>query len=384
MNEITLRDGTATLSTFPLDEEEGTLIVNFGPQHPSTHGVFRLVMKLEGETIVDAVSVLGYLHRSVEKLSEERTYLQNVPFTDRLDYLAAMNNNLAYAVAVERLANIEVPERAEYIRVIMVELNRIASHLMATGALLNDAGAYFTPFLYCFRDREKILDLFEMASGQRLTYSYIRFGGVSRDLPEEFIPKARALLDEMPRNIDEYERLITTNEIFLARTKNVGVLPPDMAIDYSITGPMLRASGVNYDLRKAQPYSVYDRLDFNVPLGTNGDVFDRYMVRILEMRESIKIVQQALDQLPGGDARAKLPKMFKPPKGDAYAQVENPKGVLGYYIASEGGPEPYRCKVRSPSFINLGVLKPLLVGYKVADSIVILGSFDIVLGEVDR
>jgi NADH-quinone oxidoreductase subunit D len=384
MNEITLHDGTVTLSTFPLDEEEGTLIVNFGPQHPSTHGVFRLVMKLEGETVVDAVPVLGYLHRSVEKLSEERTYLQNVPFTDRLDYLAAMNNNLAYAVAVEKLANIEVPERAEYIRVIMAELNRIASHLMATGALLNDAGAYFTPFLYCFRDREKILDLFEMVSGQRLTYSYIRFGGVSRDLPEEFVPAARAFLDEMPRNIDEYEQLITTNEIFVARAKDVGVMPAQMAIDYSITGPMLRASGVNHDLRKVQPYSVYDRFDFDVPIATNGDVYDRYLVRIQEMRESIKIVKQALDQLPGGDARAKLPKVFKPPKGDAYAQVENPKGVLGYYIASEGGPAPYRCKVRSPSFINLGVLKPLLVGYKVADSIVILGSFDIVLGEVDR
>ena len=255
---------------------------------------------------------------------------------------------------------------------------------MAVGALVNDAGAYYTPMFYTFRDREKILDLFEMVSGQRLTYSYIRFGGVSRDLPDEFVPAARALMDEMPRNIDEYERMITTNEIFLARTKNVAVLPPDMALDYSITGPMLRASGVNYDLRKVQPYSVYDRFDFNIPTGTVGDVYDRYMVRVLEMRESVKIVHQALDHLPGGDARAKLPKMFKPPKGDAYAQVENPKGVLGYYIASEGGPEPYRCKVRAPSFINLTALKPLLVGYKVADAIVILGSFDIVLGEVDR
>lgn len=383
MSEITPRNQTA-ISTFPLDTEDGTMVVNFGPQHPSTHGVFRLVMKLEGETVVDAIPVMGYLHRSVEKLSEGRTYLQGVPFTDRLDYLAAMSNNLAYALAVERLAGIEVPERAEYIRIIMVELNRIASHLMAIGSLANDAGAFYTPFLYAFRDREKILDLFEMVSGQRLTYSYIRFGGVSRDLPEQFVPLCRQFLDEMPANIDEYERLLTTNEIFLARTRGIGVLPPDMAVDYSVTGPVLRASGVDYDLRKVQPYSIYDRFDFDVPLGAAGDVYDRYMVRVLEMRESLKIVRQALDDLPGGEARAKLPKALRPPKGEAYAQIENPKGVLGYYLVSDGGPMPYRSKVRAPSFINLTALKPLVVGHKIADSIVILGSFDIVLGEVDR
>jgi len=383
MSEITLRT-EQTISTFPMDTDDGTLVVNFGPQHPSTHGVFRLVMKLEGETIVDAVPVMGYLHRSVEKLSESRTYLQGVPFTDRLDYLAAMSNNLAYALAVEKLAGIEVPERAEYIRVIMVELNRIASHQMAVGSLANDVGTYYTPFIYCFRDREKILDLFEMVSGQRLTYSYIRFGGVSRDLPEEFVPACRKLLDELPRNIDEYERMLTTNEIFLARTRNVGVLPPDMAIDYSVTGPVLRASGVPYDLRRAEPYSIYDRFEFDIPVGTVGDVYDRYLVRIQEMRESAKIVRQALDQLPGGPARASLPKVMRPPKGDAYAQVENPKGVLGYYLVSDGGPNPYRAKVRAPSFINLTALRPLVIGHKVADSIVILGSFDIVLGEVDR
>ena len=383
MSEITLRT-EQTISTFPMDTDEGMLVVNFGPQHPSTHGVFRLVMKLEGETIVDAVPVMGYLHRSVEKLSESRTYLQGVPFTDRLDYLAAMSNNLAYALAVEKLAGIEVPERAEYIRVIMVELNRIASHQMAVGSLANDAGAYYTPFIYCFRDREKILDLFEMASGQRLTYSYIRFGGVSRDLPEEFVPLCQKLMDEMPRNIDEYEKMLTTNEIFLARTRNVGVLPPDMAVDYSITGPILRASGVPYDLRRAQPYSIYDRFQFDVPTLPEGDVFARYMVRVLEMRESVKIVKQALDDLPGGPARASLPKAMRPPKGDAYAQIENPKGVFGYYLVSDGGPNPYRSKIRAPSFINLTVLRPLVVGHKIADSIVILGSFDIVLGEIDR
>lgn len=383
MAEITLND-QRTVSTFPMDTDDNTLVVNFGPQHPSTHGVFRLVLKLEGETIVDAVPVMGYLHRSVEKLSEQRTYLQNVPFTDRLDYLAAMCNNMAYAVAVERLANLEVPERAEYIRVIMFELNRIASHLMAVGSLANDVGFYYTPFMFCWRDREDIIDLFEMVCGQRLTYSYIRFGGVSRDLPEEFVPACRKFLDKMPAKIDEYEKLLNTNEIFVARTKNVGVLPPRMAIDYSVTGPILRASGIPYDLRKVAPYSVYDRFDFDVPLGQVGDIYDRYLVRIQEMRESLKIVKQALDQLPGGDVRAKLPKMFKPPKGDAYGQVENPKGVLGYYLVSEGGAEPYRCKVRAPSFINLTVLRPLLIGYKVADAIVIFGSFDVVLGEIDR
>jgi NADH-quinone oxidoreductase subunit D len=383
MTEITLQN-EQTISTFPMDVEDGTLVVNFGPQHPSTHGVFRLVLKLEGETVLDAVPVFGYLHRSVEKLSESRTYLQNVPFTDRLDYLAAMCNNMAYAVAVEKLANIEVPERAEYIRVIMFELNRIASHLMAVGSIANDVGFYYTPFMYCFRDREDILDLFEMVSGQRLTYSYIRFGGVSRDLPDEFIPALRKFLDKMPRQIDEYETLLNTNEIFVARTRNVGILPAQMAVDYSVTGPVLRASGVPYDLRKVAPYSVYDRFDFDVPVRSVGDVYDRYYVRVLEMRESLKIIEQALAQLPGGDVRAKLPKMFKPPKGDAYGQVENPKGILGYYLVSEGGPEPYRCKVRSPSFINLTALRPLLIGYKVADTIVIFGSFDVVLGEIDR
>jgi len=372
------------ISTFPMDTEDGTLVVNFGPQHPSTHGVFRLVMKLEGETIVDAVPVMGYLHRSVEKLSESRSYLQGIPLTDRLDYMAAMSNNLAYALAVEKLAKIEIPERADYLRVIMVELNRIASHCMAIGSLANDAGAFYTPFIYAFRDREKILDLFEMTCGQRLTYSYIRFGGVSRDIPEQFVPLCRQLLDEMPANIDEYERMMTSNEIFLARTRNIGILPPEMALDYSVTGPMLRASGVPHDLRKVEPYSVYDRFQFEVPVGRVGDVYDRYFVRIQEMRESVKIVRQALDQLPGGDARASLPKVLRPPKGDAYAQIEGPKGVLGYYLVSDGGPMPYRSKVRAPSFINLTALRPMILGYKVADAIVILGSFDIILGEVDR
>ncbi|MGI5836990.1 MAG: NADH-quinone oxidoreductase subunit D [Chloroflexota bacterium] len=383
MSEITLHK-EQTITTFPWDSCDGTLVVNFGPQHPSTHGVFRLMLELEGETIVGATPVMGYLHRSIEKLSESRSYLQCVPFTDRLDYLAPLSANLAYALAVEKLAGIEVPERAEYIRVIMVELNRIASHCMAVGSLANDAGAFYTPFLYTFRDREKILDLFEIASGQRMTPSYIRFGGVSRDLPERFVPMCRWLMDEMPRNIDEYERMLTTNEIFLARTRDIGVLSPDMAVNYSVTGPVLRASGVGYDLRKVEPNGLYQRFDFDIPVGDRGDSYDRYLVRIREMRESVKIVQQALRDLPGGDVRAQLPKVLRPPKGDAYAQVESPKGVLGFYLVSDGGPKPYRLKIRAPSFINLTALKPLLIGHKVADAIVILGSFDIILGEVDR
>lgn len=383
MGEVTLRR-EQSISTFPWDQEDGTFVVNFGPQHPSTHGVFRLVMKLEGETVVDAMPVMGYLHRSVEKLSESRSYLQCVPFTDRLDYLAPLSSNLALALAVEKLAGIEIPERADYIRAIMVELNRIASHCMAIGALANDAGAFYTPFIYAFRDREKILDLFEMASGQRMTPSYIRFGGVSRDLPERFVPMCRELMEEMPRNIDEYERMLTANEIFLARTRNVGVLPPDVAVNHSVTGPVLRASGVRYDLRKVGRHTVYERFQFDVPLGTVGDTYDRYLVRVQEMRESVKIVKQALHDLPGGDVRAPLPKLLRPPKGDAYAQVESPKGVLGFYLVSDGGPLPYRLKIRAPSFINLTALRPLLIGHKVADAIVILGSFDIVLGEVDR
>ncbi len=383
MSELS-RHCDQTISTFPWDHSEGTMVVNFGPQHPSTHGVFRLVLKLEGETIVDAMPVMGYLHRSVEKLSEERSYLQCVPFTDRLDYLAPLSSNLALALAVEKLAGIEIPERADYIRVIMVELNRIASHLMAVGSLANDAGAFYTPLVYTFRDREKILDLFEMATGQRMTPSYIRFGGVSRDLPEQFVPACRDLMEEMPRNIDEYERMLSTNEIFLARTRKIGVLPPDIAVNYSMTGPNLRASGVNYDLRKVERHTLYDRFQFEVPLGKAGDSYDRYLVRIQEMRESVKIVKQALDQLPGGDVRAPIPKVLRPPKGDAYAQVESAKGVLGFYLVSDGGPLPYRLKIRAPSFINLTALRPLLIGHKVADAIVILGSFDIVLGEIDR
>ncbi len=361
-----------------------TVTINMGPQHPSTHGVFRMIVTLDGETIVDLVPVMGYLHRCHDKIGERNTYLQNIPYTDRLDYICSMSNNLAYVMAVEKLAEIEVPERAEYIRIIMVELTRILNHAVAIGALLNDLGCFFTPMLYSLREREKILDLFEMASGSRMMCNYMRFGGVRYDLPPEFMPELRELLSILPGFIDEFERLLTENEIVLARCRGVGVLPPEKAIANSCTGPLLRASGVNYDIRKVDSYSIYDRFDFDVPLGGNGDVYDRYLVRIEEMRQSTRIIQQAIEEMPEGDFCTKLPRVFKPPEGDVYHRIESPKGELGFYLVSDGSTNPYRYKVRSPTFINLTVLPELCKGHKVADVVAILGSVDIVLGEVDR
>jgi NADH-quinone oxidoreductase subunit D len=365
-------------------EEGKELTLNMGPQHPSTHGVFRLILQLDGETVMGSKAVMGYLHRSTEKLGEARTWVQGVTLTDRMDYLAPMSNNWAYALAIEKLAGLELPDRAEYIRIIVVELNRIASHLVAVGTFGVDVGTWFTPLIYTFREREEILDLFVLCAGVRMNPSYIRFGGVARDLTPEFVEKAKRLIDKMPKKIDEYESLLTQNEIFLARTKGIGQLPPEMAKAYSVTGPILRASGVNYDVRKAEPYGLYDRFDFEVPVRYNGDAYDRYMVRVAEMRESVKIVQKALDDLPDGEIRARMPKVLRPPKGAAYARIEAPKGELGFYLVSEGGTSPYRYKVRAPSFINLTCLSELAVGHKIADAVVILGSFDIVMGEVDR
>ncbi len=361
-----------------------TIVVNMGPQHPSTHGVFRMVVTLDGERVVNVDPVVGYLHRGVEKLAERGTYLQFMPLTDRNDYICAMNNNLGYAVAVEKLAGIAVPERAEYIRVIMAELGRIVNHLILVGFLLNDLGAFFTPVLYCLREREKILDLFEMASGSRMTCNYMRFGGVAADLPEEFLPRARKLVASFPAFIDELEALLSTNEILVARTRGVGVLPADAAINGSITGPMLRASGVRYDIRRVEPYSIYDRFDFQVPALEHGDSYDRYMLRILEMRQSVRILEQALAQIPAGEIQTRLPKAFRPAPGEAYARTESPKGELGYYVVSDGSGNPYRIKIRPPSFINISILSQMSVGWKVADLITILGSIDIILGEVDR
>jgi len=360
------------------------IVLNIGPQHPSTHGVFRMRVTFDGEVIVDLEPVFGYLHRGVEKLAEARTYTQVIPLTDRMDYLASMSNNFAYVLAVEKLAGIEVPERAEYIRVIMAEMMRIASHLMAIGFFLNDCGAFFTPLLYMYREREKLLDLFEMVCGQRLTYNYMRIGGVSQDLPPEFLPALRKFVQEMPAFMDEYDQLLKENEVLLARSKGVGILPAELAINASVAGPVLRASGVQWDLRKADPYSIYPRFDFDIPTGPQGDSYDRYWVRVQEMRQSVRILEQALAQVPEGPHRAEVPFLVRPPQGEAYARIEAPKGELGFYIVSDTSIAPYRMHVRAPSFINLTPLKEMCVGWKLADAIIILGSIDIIMGEVDR
>jgi NADH-quinone oxidoreductase subunit D len=360
------------------------MTLNMGPQHPSTHGVFRLIMQLDGETVVGVKPVMGYLHRSTEKLGEARTYIQGVVLTDRMDYLSPMTTNWAYAATIEKLANLEVPERAQYIRVIVSELSRIASHQVAIGTFGADVGTWFTPLVYCFREREEILDLFMLCAGVRMNPSYIRPGGVARDLSEEFIERASTFIEKMPRKIDEYETLLTRNEIFMARTKGIGLLPPELCKDNSVTGPIARASGIAYDIRRAEPYGIYDRFDWEVPVRFGGDAYDRYLVRVQEMRESVRIVRQALRDIPQGEIRGRMPKILRPPKGEAYARIEGPKGEIGFYLISDGSTSPYRYKVRAPSYINLTVLSQLTIGHKVADAVVILGSFDIVMGEVDR
>lgn len=357
-------------------------LLNLGPQHPSTHGVFRILLTLDGETVVKAVPIPGYLHRGIEKLAESRTYSQVIPYTDRLDYLAGMLMNWGYVHAVEKLMEIEVPERAEYIRVIVGELARIASHMLATGSYAADIGG-LTGFIYTFRDREEIMDLFEMISGARLTPSYMRIGGVAYDIPDGFIDRCYKFIDYLPEAIDEYNGLITGNEIFQARSKNVAILTAEEAINMSLSGPVLRASGVNYDLRKARPYSVYDRFEFSVPIGQKGDCFERYYLRILEMEQSAKIIRQALDQIEEGPIKAKMSKVIKPSAGEAYAEIESSKGIMGTYVVSDGSTKPYRVHFRRPSFVNLGYLDQMLKGWKIADVIAILGSIDIVLGEVD-
>jgi NADH-quinone oxidoreductase subunit C/D len=366
--------------------ETEQIIVNMGPQHPSTHGVFRMVVSLSGETIVDLKPVMGYLHRNHEKIGERNTYLMNMPFTDRLDYFCSMSNNFGYALAVEKLLGVKPPERAEYLRVMMAELTRICNHLLAVGFLLNDLGAYFTPVLYCIEERELILDVFEAVSGSRMMCNYFRFGGVARDLPEGVLERIRDLVyDRLPRKIDDLDKYLTGNEIIQARGMGIGVLPPDKAIAYSATGPLLRASGVPYDIRRAEPYSIYDRLDFDVAVRYHGDVYDRYAIRVDEMRQSLRILQQVVRDVPGGEVQTGKPN-YQPrvPAGESYGRVEAPKGELGYYLVSNGSANPWRYHVRAPSFINLTALADLCRGGKVADSVVILGSIDIVLGEVDR
>lgn len=359
-------------------------IVNIGPQHPSTHGVFRIRATVDGEEVIDAEMVMGYLHRSMEKLAEERTYTQNIPFTDRTDYLSSMSNNLGYCIAVEKLAGIEVPARGNAIRVIMSELQRLASHCMAVGAFANDTGAWQTPVMWAFREREKILDIFEMTSGARLTCNYMRIGGVAFDLRPGFEEAVRGILRDFPPFIQDMEDILTGNEIFLVRTRGVGVLTPEMATNASLSGPMLRGSGIPWDIRKAEPYCGYEQYDFEIPIGYNGDSYDRFIVRLEEMRQSVKIIQQALDGLPGGPASTQVPLSLRPPAGEAYARIEGSRGELGYYLVSDGGPSPFRFHIRPPSFINLSALKEMTVGGTVADAIVVLGSVDVVVGEIDR
>jgi NADH-quinone oxidoreductase subunit D len=360
--------------------------VAMGPHHPSTHGVFRMDVVLDGERVVKLKPVFGYLHRNHEKIGESTTYLASMPYTDRLDYFCSLTNNWAYALAVEKLAGLQVPERAEYIRIITAELTRLQNHASLVGFLLQDMGALGTPLMYAFREREKILDLFEALTGARMMCNYMRFGGCRVDLPEGWLEEAKQVVANFPKFVDEYERLISGNEILMARTQGVGVLPRALAINAAITGPMLRASGVNYDIRKVDKYGIYDRFKFRVPIGDHGDVFDRYMMRILEMRESIEILKQALEAIPEGpiiDPKSKL-RGFRPKVGEAYGRIEAPKGELGFYLISDGTPNPYRYRVRPPSFINLTVLEDMCLGQTVADVVIILGSVDIVLGEVDR
>ncbi len=362
------------------------LVVNMGPQHPSTHGVFQMRLVLDGETVVDLEPVMGYMHRNHEKIGERNLWLGNMPFTDRLDYIAQLGSEWGYALCVERMMGLEVPERAEYIRVIMAELNRIQSHFWSIGFLLNDLGAFFTPSLYAIEEREIVLDLFEMATGSRLMCNYMRFGGVAYDLPDAFMPLVNVLVNErMERAIDEIDAYLTNNEIVMERMKGVGVLTPELAIAYSTSGPVLRGSGVAYDVRRADPYGIYDRFDWNVVTANEGDVYARYAVRIGEMRESLKILRQALPQMPAGEILGgKKAWQVRVPAGEHYARVENPRGELGYYCVSDGKANPYRYHVRSPCFVNLTSLAEMCKGYKVADVVAILGSIDIVLGEVDR
>lgn len=357
--------------------------LNFGPQHPATHGVLRVILKLDGERVVDSDPVIGYLHRGIEKWSEFRTYPKAVPIYDRLDYISAVLNCEGFVETVEKLMGIEIPKRAQYIRVILSELNRIASHLFWLGTHALDIGAMGI-FFYALREREAIMDLFEAMIGQRLLPNAFPIGGVRLDFPKGWIESCRKFLKAFPERIDEYEGLLTENRIWNQRTREVGIISAEDAVDLGLTGPPLRASGVYFDVRKAMPYSSYEDFDFIVPLGTIGDTFDRYIVRIQEMRQSVRIISQALDGLPDGDLKAKIGKLIKPPAGEAYHTIEGSKGQLGYYIVSDGSDKPYRVHVRGPSFVNMQGFRKMAEGCLIADVVAVIGSLDIVLGEIDR
>jgi len=364
--------------------DDGDLLeVAMGPHHPSTHGVFRMDVALDGERVVRLKPVFGYLHRNHEKLAEGMSYLGSMPFTDRLDYICPMTNNWAYAIAVEKLTGQEVPERAQYLRVIVAELTRLQNHASAIGFLVQEMGASGTPLMYAFKAREKILDLFEELTGARMMVNYMRFGGCRVDATPQWLDATRKVVSELPQFVDEFENLLTGNEILMARTQGIGILPAELAVNAGITGPMLRASGVNYDIRKVDKYGIYDRFKFRVPLGEHGDVYDRFMIRFLEIRECLSILDQGLKDIPGGpvmDPKAKI----RPKPGEAYGRIEAPKGELGFYLISDGSPNPYRYRVRPPSLINLTILEDMCLGQNVADVVLIFGSVDIVLGEVDR
>ena len=388
--ELTEQTRTYALAPGDVDVEfqSEEMLVNMGPQHPSTHGVLRIVLRTDGEYVREATPHLGYLHRCKEKIGENLPYIQYIGYTDRLDYLASMNNNHAWSMAVERLAGIAVPPRAEWIRVLAAELQRIASHLVSFGAYGLDMGA-FTPFLYAFREREYILDLFEQLCGARLTLSYINVGGVTWDLPPLFLEKLTEFLDYFEPKVDEYDKLLSQNHIFIKRTANVGVVSKQLAIGYALSGPMIRGSGIRMDLRRDRPYSIYPQLEFDVPVGTGakgtlGDCWDRYYVKMLEIRQCVRILRQCIARMPDGPFRTKLPRSLKVPPGEVYAEFENPRGHLGFYIESQGGVIPYRVKIRGPSFVNLAVTHELCRDVLLGDVPAIIGSIDIVMGEVDR
>jgi NADH-quinone oxidoreductase subunit D len=385
-----------------------TMTLNMGPQHPSTHGVLRVVLELDGETIIKATPVIGYLHTGIEKTMESKTYSQAIPLTDRMDYVANLSNNLGYCLAVEKLLDIEVPPKAQYIRVLLTELTRIASHLIWLGTHAHDIGVS-TLFIFAFREREMLLDIFELVSGQRMMTSYFRIGGLAKDIPEGFEQKIRKVLEIFPRKIDDYESLLTNNRLWLQRTVGVGKISAEDAIDCGLSGPIIRGSGMEWDLRKSNPYSSYDKFNFDIPTGKNGDIYDRFLVRIKEMRQSLRIVKQALDGMPQGDYIARVPGVtlppkddvltsmealifhfktvvegFSPPRGEVYQSIESPKGEIGFYIVSDGSSKPYRVRVRPPGFVNVSSLNRFAKGRMVADLVAIIGSIDFALGEVDR
>ena len=369
--------------------EESTILdskvleVNMGPQHPSTHGVLRIKLKLDGERVMDLECIIGYLHRGVEKISENRTYMKCVPYYDRTDYVAAVSNVYGYLLGVEALTGIEVPRRAQYIRVMMTEFNRIASHLLWLATHAIDIGA-MTIFLYCFREREEILKLFEALFGARLTTHAFRVGGLWKDLPPGFEKSARAFLSDFPSKIEEYEQILTNNRIWLDRTVGIGVISGEEAIEWGMSGPPLRGSGVAYDVRKARPYGGYEEFDFEISVRNKGDTYDRYLVRLDELRQSMKIIEQVLEGLPEGPIRGRVPKVLKPPVGEYYSGIESPRGELGYYIVSDGSPHPFRVRIRTPTFVNLQTLRRLVKGHLMADVVALIGTLDIVLGEIDR